>query len=246
MSEDGPGRYEHLSFNAPLSGGRADAIATRLASANPKDVLDIGCGWGELLLRVVERAPGASGLGLDTSVEELERGRETAAQRGLSDRVSFREVDGKEFDGQADVVICVGASHAFGTATEALAALKRLVRPGGRLLFGDGLWDPAAPVAKPDLVWEDMFEMPTLGGLVDLAVNSGYLPLYIETSSRDELDAFESGFLADDEEWLLTHSDHPRAPEIRARAEEHRQRWLYGYREAFGFAYLTLGVADKR
>jgi len=247
MSEDGPGRYRHLTFNAPLSEGRADAIAARLAATKPGDVLDVGCGWGELLLRVVERAPGARGTGIDIDEALLRRGSQAAGRRGLSDRVTFSSVEGKRFEGQADVVICVGATHAFGTAAEALEALRRLVRPGGRLLFGDGLWDSLAPVAKPELVWEDMPELPTLAALVDLAVGAGYRPLHLETSSRDELDAFESGFLADSEEWLLTHPDHPRAAEIRSRADEHRRRWLYGYREAFGFAYLTLGtVAQPR
>lgn len=32
------------------------------------------------------------------------------------------------------------------------------------------------------------------------------------------------------------------AGEDDARADEHRRRWLNGYRNGFGFAYLTLGV----
>lgn len=57
-------------------------------------------------------------------------------------------------------------------------------------------------------------------------------------ANEDELFAFESGYLADLEEWLLHHDD----AEVRARADQHRKRWLHGYRNAFGFAYLTLGV----
>ena len=71
-------------------------------------------------------------------------------------------------------------------------------------------------------------------------VRAGYRPLHVEKASADELDTFEAGFLHGDEEWLMTHGGHPRAAEIRARADEHRRRWLHGYRGAFGFAYLTL------
>jgi ubiquinone/menaquinone biosynthesis C-methylase UbiE len=230
-----------MSFNAPLSEAHADDIAARLAAAAPRDVLDIGCGWGELMLRVLERSPASTGLGVDTDEGHLERGRESARQRGLTNRASFANTSGEQVSKQADVVICIGASHAFGDTREALTALMEHVRPGGRLLFGDGLWDPHATIADRSLVWEDMFQLPDLAGLVDLAVAAGYRPLFTETSSVAELDEFESRFLADYEEWLLSNVDHPQAAEIRARADEHRRRWLRGYRPAFGFAYLTLG-----
>jgi cyclopropane fatty-acyl-phospholipid synthase-like methyltransferase len=238
---DGPPHYKYMSFNAPLSEAHANDLADRLAATAPKDALDIGCGWGELLLRVVERTPTATGLGVDTDDRSLERGREAARQRGLDDRVTFLNTEGEKVSRQADLVICIGASHAFGGTAQALAALMEFVRPGGRLLFGDGLWDSNAVVENRSLVWEDMFELPNLGAMVDLAVDAGYRPLFIETSSTAELDHFESRYLADYEEWLMTHASHPRADEIRARADEHRQRWLHGYRSGFGFAYLTLG-----
>ena len=237
---DGPGRYRHLAFNAPLSGARADGIAARLATAAPADALDIGCGWGELLLRVVERLPAAQGLGVDVDAELLQRGRDAARQRGIADRVRFENLRGDRVRQPADLVVCVGSSQVFGGAAAALESLWRLVRPGGRLLLGDGLWDPRAATDR-SLVWEDMLALPDLGGLVDLAVVAGYRPLFVETSTVDELDAFESGFLADYEEWLMANPDHPDAGQVRAKADEHRNRWLHGYRAGFGFAYLTLG-----
>lgn len=238
---DRPGRYQFLSFNAPLSEARADAIAGRLAAAGPADVLDVGCGWAELLLRVLHRQPTATGLGVDTDEEALERGRRAAAERGLAGRVRLAAERADGVTEPADLVIAVGSSHAFGTTAEALAALWPLVRPGGRLLFGEGLWDPHAATGDPDLIWDDLPQLPDLGGLVDLAMEAGFRPLWIEASSRDELDAFESGFLADEEEWLHTHPDHPGSAEVRERADDHRRRWLHGYRNAFGFGYLTLG-----
>jgi hypothetical protein len=66
MSDPAPGRYEFLDFNAPSSSRRADAIAKALAGAEPSMVLDIGCGWSELLLRVLAAAPDATGTGIDT------------------------------------------------------------------------------------------------------------------------------------------------------------------------------------
>jgi len=238
---EGPGRYQFMSFNAPLAETHANEIADRLAAAGPADVLDIGCGWGELLLRVLARTPNATGLGVDTDAEMLSRGALTAAQRGLAQRVAFGNAPATAVDRQADLVICVGASHAFGGPRAALTALIQHVRPGGRLFFGEGLWNPQVKVAQPDLVWADLFDLPDLAALVDLAVTTGYRSLFTETATPAELDDFESRYLADSEEWLLAYPKHPRASEVRAVADEHRRRWLHGYRGAFGFAYLTLG-----
>ncbi|NJC84565.1 hypothetical protein HC030_18650 [Planosporangium mesophilum] len=52
---------------------------------------------------------------------------------------------------------------------------------------------------------------------------------------------FESGMVADVEEWLLSHGDHPEADELRAKLDAQRNIWLRGHRDVMGFAYLTLG-----
>jgi SAM-dependent methyltransferase len=242
---DGPSSYAHLAFNAPLSGERADALARRLAAAEPRTVVDVGCGWGELLLRVTAAAPGAAATGLDTDAALLERARTAAAGRGLEHRVRFIEQDGASYHEPADLVLCVASTQAFGVgdAADAITALRGLVRPGGRLLLGEGFWEPAGPVDR-DLVWDDVLELPDLAGLVDQAVGSGLRPLWIETASPAEWEVFESGFLADDEEWLLHHLEHADATRVRERADDHRTRWLRGYRHGLGFAYLTLGRPD--
>lgn len=234
-----------MEFNAPLSGWRANAIAEALARDEPTAVLDVDCGWGELLLRLLEKAPTARGVGIDSDPVAIARGRSNAAARGLSDRVVFFE-EGASTDLQpAAVVLSVGSDHAWGSQEAALDALRELVRPGGRLLFGSGFWerppstDEAAAVGlKPD-------SLPDLTGLVDLALAAGLRPLFMQTASRDEWERFESGYLADWEEWLHRSGKHPDASEIRARADNHRNQWLRGYRNVLGFAYLTLGRSDS-
>lgn len=49
-------------------------VAARLAACAVSEqatVLDVGCGTGYYLARVLDRLPGARGLGLDTSVRAL-------------------------------------------------------------------------------------------------------------------------------------------------------------------------------
>ena len=68
-----PPSLTRLAFHGPLSEARAGRLIERLARPGPGTILDIGCGWGELMLRVLEAAPAATGLGLDTDEGDLAR-----------------------------------------------------------------------------------------------------------------------------------------------------------------------------
>jgi hypothetical protein len=46
--------------------------------------------------------------------------------------------------------------------------------------------------------------------------------------------------MADVEEWLADHQDHPQAAETRKKADDHLSIWLRGSRGCMGLAYLTL------
>jgi cyclopropane fatty-acyl-phospholipid synthase-like methyltransferase len=135
-----------MRWNTPLSEDHARRLIERLQTPSGSSVLDLGCGWGELLMRSVllaseEPGPAATGIGVDSDPSMVEPGRALAAARGAADRVSFARASADAWKEPADRVLCVGAAHAWGDARRALAALAGLVRPGGRLLFGDGCWE---------------------------------------------------------------------------------------------------------
>ncbi|MFK0294650.1 SAM-dependent methyltransferase [Streptomyces sp. NPDC090442] len=246
-----PPRLTRLAFHGPLSPARATGMIDRLTAATtaPATVLDIGCGWAELMLRLLAALPGATGVGIDLRADDLARGRANAEARGLAERVRFAEGSAVTLDRQpADVVLCLGASHALSEArppehtAAALRALRRLVAPGGRVLLGESYWQRPPTDRELAAMWPDASrtEFHDLAGLVDLAVAAGFRPAWIETASDDEWEAFESSYQADVEEWLAAHPDHPLASETRDRVDRHRRSWLCGYRGVMGLAYLTL------
>jgi cyclopropane fatty-acyl-phospholipid synthase-like methyltransferase len=246
---DPPAHMSQLAFHGPLSQARAAQLTERLARNNPGTVLDIGCGWGELMLRILAAAPHATGVGIDIDDDDLARGRDAARARGLDGRVTFARESGiGTARGPADLVLCVGASQALsdiqppGHIAAALAVLRRLVTPGGRVLFGEGFWQRPPTAAELAAMWPGMTagELPDLAQFADLAVAAGFRPAWIETASEQEWEEFESGYQADEEEWLAAHPDHPEAAEIRQQVDEHRSYWLRGYRGLLGLAYLTL------
>ncbi|MFH8792907.1 SAM-dependent methyltransferase [Streptomyces sp. NPDC017941] len=253
--DGGPPRLGRLTFHGPLSEARAARIVERVAEPLRRvpgggTVLDLGCGWGELLLRVLQAAPGATGVGVDLNSDDLERGRASARARGLDGRVAFAAESATDTArGPADVVLCLGSSHALlpdgapaPHSADALRALRGLVAPGGRVVLGEGFWQRTPTPAELAAMWPDagVHEHLCLADLVDAAVAAGFRPLWVETASAEEWEEFESAYLADTEEWLTAHPRHPRAAERRERADAHRTAWLRGYREALGHAYLTL------
>ena len=232
---------------APLSAERVNRLVGDLVALQPSTVIDLGCGWGELLLRIVAAGPSIRGTGIDTHAADLTRGRINAAERGLSDRVSFVDGPAADHQGNADVVISVGAYQAFGSLAAALRALHDLVNPGGRLLFGAEFWEQPPTTKRLANMWPGITadDCTDVAGLVDQAIAAGFRPLRIETATRNEWEEFESRLAADAEEWLLSNVDHPDADEVRAKLDTQRNIWLRGHRDVMGFAYLTLGVEQS-
>lgn len=240
----GPARFGHLEFNSPIAAWRVERLVQSLSAAGPAMVVDFGCGLGALLRRIAVAAPRARCVGVDVDAGLLESARRAAADAGLDNRVSFVEADAASWEGETpDLALCIGASHAWGSAAAALSALADLVAPGGRVLFADGFWERWPTGADLASMWEGTTaeDWTDLAGLVGLATEAGLRPLRVEAVERSEWDDFESGFLADPESWLLEHPGDPRAGEVRARADAHRSYWLRGHRGLLGFAYLTLG-----
>ncbi|MFE7778974.1 SAM-dependent methyltransferase [Streptomyces sp. NPDC057445] len=251
-----PPRLSRLTFHGPLSEARAAQLVTRLRRHDPESVLDIGCGWGELMLRLLEGAPGAKGVGLDLTTADLERGRRNAQERGLEGRVDFVEESATGTTrGPADVVLCLGSGQALVdggetdgdmpalSATEAaLRALRPLVTPGGRVLFGEGFWQRTPTPEELAAMWPGAREDDhvSLAAVADAATNAGFRIEWTETATEEEWEHFESGYLADVEEWLAANPEHSLAPETRDRVDRHRAGWLRGYRGVLGFVMLTL------
>lgn len=79
---------------APLSQARADTLlsflAAGLAPAAHPLVLDVGCGWAELLLQVLDAVPSATGIGVDADPAAITHGHSLAESRATAGRVELR------------------------------------------------------------------------------------------------------------------------------------------------------------
>jgi len=243
--------YADTDFNGPLSDARAARIIASLGSITGHRIVDLGCGWAELLLRTVATDAAATGFGIDRDRVAIEHGRANAAARGLADRVVLEVGDaaGWAADEPVDVVFNIGASHVFGGSElehtgRALTSAHALLRPGGRLVFGECFWAREPTESELSVMPIPLDQLRSLPDLVDFAQAHGFRLLALSRASIDEWDDFESRHGLAYERWLLANPTSPDAEDLRTRADEHRTRWLRGWREPLGFAYLTLVRAD--
>ena len=234
----------------PLSDARADRLVGFLAEAEPATVYDVGCGWAELLLRVLAASPSSRGHGADTDAVAIDRARSEAQRRGLASRVELVTADARELAGPADAVLCIGSSQVWGPPVEdaqpldyaaALSALRALVPQSGRVVYGEGIWSrpPTAAAIAPLAGRDD--EFVGLPALLELVAAAGFMPVQVHEASVDEWDVFESGYAARYAHWLTEHGpEHPDADDVRARAARQRAAYFDGYRGVLGMAYLCL------
>lgn len=242
--------FEDLTFMSPLAEGRAAELARFLASAPIGRIVDIGCGWAELLLRTVERSSAHTGVGVDNDAEAIEHGRKLAAKRGLSDRVSLLTDDGRTaVSDRAAGAISIGASQIWRRDADgerlpyvsALEGLRSLVERGAHVVYGDAIWSQPPTANATSALGGPDDEMVDIATLVEYAEHAGFMPMHVGEATLEEWDAFESGFAACYTRWLATHSpDHPDVDEIRTIARQQRDDYLRGYRGVLGLAYLQL------
>jgi cyclopropane-fatty-acyl-phospholipid synthase len=115
---------------------KLDLICRKLDLRPGEHLLDIGCGWGSLLLHAVTRY-GVRATGVTLSEPQAELARERAAALGVSDRVEIRVADYRELAGrQFDKIASVGMYEHVGRTElgRYVQTVTELLRPGGLLL----------------------------------------------------------------------------------------------------------------
>ena len=174
----GAGLYDLMV--AILMLGRGPAMRERtiaLAHLVPgESVLEVGCGTGEMAMRARARSgPRGAVAGIDPSLEMIAVARRKAARAKLDIDYRVASVEALPFaDATFDVVLSSLMMHHLpeDLKPRALAEIRRVLKPGGRLLVVD-LTEPTSRLGRLAPVWLAHRRLPgdvrDLPGLLEAA-----------------------------------------------------------------------------
>jgi len=113
-----------------------ELICQKLGLKPGDRLLDVGCGWGSLLIHAAKHH-GVNGVGVTISREQADMAKHRVVEAGLDGQVEIRLQDYRDVvDGPFDAISSVGMFEHVGRAKFEIYArrLHELLRPGGRLL----------------------------------------------------------------------------------------------------------------
>jgi cyclopropane-fatty-acyl-phospholipid synthase len=113
-----------------------DVICRKLGLQPGMRLLDVGCGWGGMVLHAAEEY-GVDAVGVTLSERQAELATQRVEDAGLRGRVEIRVQDYRDVaDGPFDAISSIGMFEHVGRdkLAEYFACLHKLLAPGGRLL----------------------------------------------------------------------------------------------------------------
>ena len=236
-------RYSKIAHHArpiaaPISEASLERIIKQIAWASSckPNILEIGCGKGELLLGLIQKTEG-TGLGVDISAQALACARSRANE--LNVKAQFRECSASELriqDNSFQIAICVGSSHALGGIDSSLRTLARAVEPSGLVLLADLFWkrEPEPrQLAEMGMSFGDLD--PSYVELMGRGSAYNLQPVFCQVSTQEEWDDYEWSLIGSVDRHLNKNPNDPEAEQLREHLEFMRSSYLEWRRESMGF-----------
>ncbi len=171
---------------------KIDHIMTKLHLQPGQTLLDIGCGWGALVLRAAQQF-GARCVGITLSQKQFDEATARVRAAGLQDRIEIRLQDYREVRGPFDRVTSVGMVEHVGLKNLAsyFRIIHGLLAPGGWALnHGITSTDPQNGETRHgggrfiDRYVFPQGELPHIGTVLTAMQEGGLEPFDIESLRR--------------------------------------------------------------
>ena len=168
---------------------KVERILEKLCLKKDMTLLDIGCGWGYLLIRAAKEY-GVKGLGITLSHEQQKEFEERIEKEGLTGQIEVARMDYRELEKsgrQFDRVVSVGMLEHVGRANYELFVknVDSVLKPGGLLLlhYISALKEyPGDPWIKKYIFPGGM--VPSLREIIHLFGDSRFYTLDVESLRR--------------------------------------------------------------
>ncbi|HEY0357863.1 MAG TPA: cyclopropane-fatty-acyl-phospholipid synthase family protein [Mycobacteriales bacterium] len=164
-----------------------DLVCRKLDLRPGQRLLDVGCGWGGMVLHAVKHY-GVTALGVTLSRQQAEWAAKTIAEEGLGEQAEVRHLDYRDVTETGfDAVSSIGLTEHIGVKNYPayFEHLHRRLRPGGRLLNHS----ITRPTTSEPVIWPNGFinryvfpdgELTGVGRIISDLQNNGFEPRHSE------------------------------------------------------------------
>ena len=218
---------------------KLDLVCKKLELQPDERLLDIGCGWGSLLIHAASEY-GVRGVGVTVSEQQARLARERIAQAGLTGRVEVRLQDYRDVgDGPYDKIASIGMFEHVGRANLPIyfSRARDLLRAGG-LFLNHGIVR-TAPVSTGLGSFSERYVFPDgelhTQGLVLSALEDARLEVLDDESLRPH-------YAETLRRWAANHDAHREAAIAEIGAERERVWRLHNVGAALGFERGSISV----
>jgi trans-aconitate methyltransferase len=144
--------YAEVDFSEPNS-KFVSSFADKFPGFDGRSILDLGCGPGDIAIRLARRYPAAKVTGLDGASAMIDIAHQAIARDGLADRVDARRWHiGREANPVAprkfDAVVSNSLLHHMSDPLELWQAVRSSAAPGAAVLVMDLFRPPSRQAAE--------------------------------------------------------------------------------------------------
>jgi SAM-dependent methyltransferase len=202
-------------------------------------VIDIGCGKGEMLIRLVEKYD-IKGLGIDKSPYCVREAEKRKGQRIPHAKLKFQEMDGAQYKPEtgeySHLAMCIGATWIYGGYRNTVRALAGMTRSSGFVMVGEPFWRKTPPqeYLQSEGIHADSFY--THHRNATIGESEGLRLVFTLVSSKEDWDRSEGLHWSAAAEYALAHPEDTDLEELLARDSKKRESYLRWGREVLGWA----------
>ena len=135
----------HFLFRPSYDAVLEEIARWHAARGGPFDLLDVGCGTGTLVGMITSsNLPARHVVALDYANEMCRRAHRKLAALDSGRSVQLVNADSEHLPfagGSFDIITCLNSFHHYPHQLAVVREMRRLVRPGGRLMIIDGFRD---------------------------------------------------------------------------------------------------------